>query len=300
MRTRLTFLIACSTTVSVSVAQIEQEQRAPLPVVCDVFLLPGGHVESDQVVGLAEWRSLVPRSELLKFHLGDHAQDGSFENTLGATGSFAGAVSFRLGSPMRVDRSGAYLRVGFTYQRHGGSDLRLRKETRTPFDTLTSSQTGAGIVIDSVTISRYDLRHDYRSLALDASVVFMKQYPGRWTLYGGGGVQLGLAFDGRAQVRHTIDRRTDPSLSANGTASLSDERASAKIEQFRTKDDLCLAVYTPLGVSFRLGSKRPFWRALNLCYELRPTLAFGGVPELRPGARAIIGQYFGLRVDLVN
>ncbi len=282
------------------VGQYEPDTLRPLPLVCDVFVLPGGQAESMYAIGLDQWRTLVPKSELLAIDLSDHMYDNRRDRDFARSELFAASISLRMGGAGRVARSGTYLRAGFAFQHHAGNDLQLRKETRIPFDTLTSAQTGTSTYIDSLTISTYDLAHDYSQLAVDASVIFMKEYPKRWTLYGGGGVQVGFAFDGSARISHRSERTTDPRITSPTTSSGSERELDTEEEEFRTKDDLCFALYVPLGVTYRLGKKRAFWRALNLCYEMRPSFALGGVPELDLGARVVVGQYLGLRVDLAK
>lgn len=300
MRARELTLALAAAFGCTAAAQYEPDTLKPLPPVCDVFVMPGGQAESMFAVGIEQWRKLAPGSELLKADLSDHDSNGRIGDGRGPAQAMglSMSVALRLGGENRVKRSGAYLRAGFTYQHHEGTDLLLRKQTRTPYDSLTSSQTGQVTYVDSLTISRYDLSHTYSDVALDASLVFMKEYPKRWSLYGGAGLQLGMSFSGRVQVTHTMEHRTDPSL-VSGTGP-QDRDMEATHEEFTTEGDLCLGLYVPLGVSYRLGKKSAFWRALNLSYELRPSLNFGGVPEVAAGARAGLGQFFGLRVDLVK
>ena len=300
MKTRGPILAFTGALCLSAVAQYEPDTLKPLPLVCDVFVLPGGQAESMYAIGLEQWRTLVPKSELLVTDLSDHKYDNHRDRDFARSALFAASISLRMGGAGRVTRSGAYLRAGFAFQHHAGNDLQLRKETRVPFDTLTSSQTGTSTFIDSLKISTYDLTHEYSQLALDGSVIFMKEYPKRWALYGGGGVQLGFAFDGRARVSHRSERTTDPRITSPTTSGGPERDLDSEEEEFRTKDDLCFALYVPLGVTYRLAKKRAFWRALNLCYEMRPSFSLGGVPELDPGARVVVGQYFGLRVDLVK
>ena len=300
MRTRELTLAFAAALGCAAVAQYEPDTLRPLPPVCDVFVLPGGQLESMYAVGIEQWRKLAPASELLQTDLSDHYFNGGNRNGRGPARAMglSMSVALRLGGAGRTRRSGAYVRAGFTYQQHDGTDLLLRKETRTPYDSLTSAQTGQVTYVDSLTISRYDLTHTYSDVALDASLIFLKEYPKRWSLYGGAGLQLGMSFSGRVQVTRTVEHRTDPSL-VSGIGP-QDRDMEATHEEFTTEGDLCLALYVPLGVSYRLGKKSVFWRAMNLTYELRPSLNFGGVPELGAGARAGMGQFFGLRVDLVK
>ena len=280
-------------------AQYEPDTLKPLPFVTDVFILPGGQLEDMYAVGLDQWRKLAPNSQLLAQDLGGYRSDLRGSRDGAQAMGLAMSIGLRLGGPSRTGRSGSYLRAGFSYQSHEGNHLDLRMDTRTPYDTLTSTQTGQVIHVDSLTIRRYHMSHRYGQVALDASLIFLKEYPRRWSLYGGGGVQLGLSMAGRVQVDHTVERLIDPALSS-GQGAYPGRDLEREAEEFTTKSDVCLALYVPLGVSYRLGRKSPFWRAMNLSYELRPTLAFGGVPELDAGARAGIASYFGLRVDLVK
>lgn len=280
-------------------AQYAPDSLRTLPLVADVYLLPGAHTESAYLVALDQWRKLAPASELLARDLGDH-RSYRFGSGDGAQAvGLALAVSIRLGGEARTARSGPYLRAGVTFRSHRGTDLELRKEERVPYDTLTSSQTGQIITVDSLTVDRYRLEHRYQQVGLDAAIVFLKEFPGRWTLHGGCGVQLGVSMAGRVRIDHTVERRVDPAV-VSGQPGPWDDRQERETEVFSTQGDLCLALYAPLGVGYRLGRRSPFWRAMNLTYELRPALEFGGVPELSTGARASVGSYFGLRVDLAR
>ncbi len=299
MNTRTMTLAFFGMSFLAATAQYEPDTLKPLPLVCDVFIMPGGQLESMYAIGLDQWRKLAPNSDLLSQDLSGYRSDFWSKGDRAQAMGLAMSIGIRLGGPARTKRSGAYLRAGFTYQSHDGNDLDLRMDTRTPYDTLTSTQTGQVTYVDSLTIRRYHMSHRYEQVALDASLIFLKEYPRRWSLYGGVGLQLGLSMAGRVQVDHTIERLIDPSL-VSGQATNPDRDLEREAEEFTTQSDLCLAVYVPLGVSYRLGRKSLFWRAMNLTYELRPTLAFGGVPELSAGARAGLGSYFGLRVDLVK
>jgi hypothetical protein len=299
MRTRELTLAFTGALCFSAVAQYEPDTLKPLPLASDVFIMPGGQLESMYAIGLEQWRKLAPHSELLSQDLSEYHGDFWGKGGGAQARGLAMSISLRLGGTSRTKRSGPYLRAGFTFQSHEGNHLDLRMDTRTPFDTLSSAQTGQVTYVDSLTIRRYHMSHSYQQVALDASLIFLKEYPRRWSLYGGAGIQLGLSMDGRVQLDHTVEQLTDPSL-VSGQSSNPNRDQERETEEFTTQSDLCLALYVPLGVSYRLGRKSLFWRAMNLTYELRPTLAFGGVPELAAGARAGLGSYFGLRVDLVK
>jgi hypothetical protein len=65
---------------------------------------------------------------------------------------------------------------------------------------------------------------------------------------------------------------------------------------FTNKKKFACAAYVPLGVDFRIGKKRAFWKRTHLFYELRPSVTT--IPELRTFANAGVQQGIGLRVTL--
>lgn len=298
MRTKAIALFVASLLCGASNAQYVPDSVA-IPLVSDVFVLGGFQVERDYAMGLLQWRSLLPTSELLKNDLSGYTRGRGLFRDLARAGLFSAHATLRLGGPAREKRSGAYLRAGVSYQAHSGSSTSLSRYDRVPYDTLTSSQTGNITLVDSVFSSRYDISHSYQQLMLDASLIFMKEFPLRWALYGGAGAAVGAAFGGVGRVEYHEDRYVSPSY-GSGSYSGGFGIDPYQEEEIRTKDDLVVVLYVPLGVSYRLGRRNAFWRALNLCYEMRPSLSLGGVPEVQPGPRTAWGHLFGLRVDLAR
>jgi len=52
-----------------------------------------------------------------------------------------------------------------------------------------------------------------------------------------------------------------------------------------------------LGIDFRIGKKREFWKRTHLFYELRPGINVTSIPELRPITNASVQHGIGLRVS---
>jgi hypothetical protein len=288
------FLAALFCIASWCSAQYEPDTTRANVRITDVLVRWGGLGAQAYANTLGDWHALVPASALAARDISDHRYVRSGP---GVVLSFSGQVLLPL-RPSARSSHGLFLAAGFSFFHHDHGSLTLEKVTRTPTDTLTSSQTGQVTYVDSVTTSRYEFNHQYDQLALDGALLYMKEYPRHWSLYAGAGVQLGVSLQGRAKLGRSVERALDPQLNGgpdrnrNGRAPFDEE------EEFRTKGGIFVAGYVPLGVCYRLGLKRPFWRAVNLCYELRPTLWTGGVPELGLGAQVGIASYFGLRIDL--
>jgi hypothetical protein len=54
--------------------------------------------------------------------------------------------------------------------------------------------------------------------------------------------------------------------------------------------------YLPLGVDFRIGNKRDFWKRIHLFYEARPSINMTAIPELRTITNASIFHGLGVKV----
>ncbi len=291
-------LLPCALLLAASVeAQYVPDTTILRHCVTDVFLYSGGLPDPSYAASLGDWRLLAPNSTLLGRDLSDHEEVTGGQQVIGA---FAASVCVDLRKAGPVTRSGAYLRFGFNFMQHAGEGMNLRKETYTPYDTLTSAQTEQVTFIDSVVTSSYSIEHTYSQLALDAAVIYLKEYPRHWSLFGGGGVQLGSSFAGKVSVRHAVYREVEPRFIGGQDRPGEGRVSSSEMEDLRTRSDVFVAAYVPLGVCYRLGLKRPFWRAMNLCYEMRPMLWLGGAPELKAGPQVGVVHYLGWRVDLVK
>jgi hypothetical protein len=278
-------------------AQYVPDTAASRQCITDVFLYSGGLPDPAFAASIADWRLLAPNSTLMARDLSDHDELSGDQQMIGG---FAASVVLDLRKAGSVPRTGAQLRLGFNFMQHAGQGMELRKKTYTPYDTLTSAQTGEVTYIDSVVTSRYSFDHSYGQLGLDAAVIYLKEYPRHWSLFGGGGLQVGTSFAGKVSVRHSVNRELTPRFIGEQGRPNEEGASSSVSEQLRTRGDVFVAAYIPLGVSYRLGLKRSFWRAMNLCYEMRPMLWLGGAPELDAGPQVGVAHYLGWRVDLVN
>jgi len=287
-------LLTTSMTWVAAPAQSVPDSTA-IPMVADVFVLGGSGMQQAQAMGLAQWQSMLHSSKLLKNDLSDHAQE-QVSRQRSSIEVFSAQVSFRLRGPAHMNRSGTYLRAGFAHEAHSGARLSLARQVSMPYDTLTSAQTGSITLVDSVYSSRYDISHSHRQLMVDVSVIFLKEFAGRWALYGGAGATVGAAYGSIGRIEHKEDRFISPAAVAGGQWKGTGERT----EEISTKDELVFGFYVPLGVSYRLGTHRAFWRAMNLCYELRPSVAQGGAPYAYTGLHTAVKHMFGLRVDLAR
>jgi len=262
-----------------------------------VLILPSVYMSSSAEWSIADMHALSPGSTLLGRDLSAYSlvHGRSFSAAPSVNGSIALGIKHH-----STSASGPLLRVGFGFTSGINSNASLRNETRTPYDTLTSAQTGHATYIDSVVTSTYDVRHTYQRVALDASLIYCKQIGQRWTLYGGIGAWAGMAFNGETTVEHSVARGQQPVVGTIDTQNPSEGRNRDAMERevIHTANSFVSGVYVPIGISWRIARDNAFLRLFHLTYEMRPTLGFGGVPELNTMMQGGVSQSFGVRMDL--
>ncbi|MBK8612608.1 MAG: hypothetical protein IPN85_03810 [Flavobacteriales bacterium] len=212
-----------------------------------------------------------------------------------ATGLLDAGISFH---PFRKSAGlGPELRVGFLYGGRSTLTGYLRRSTRTPYDTLTSSQTGETFYVDSVHSSTYLVEYSAERFGLSTSLVWRTK--GRWSIYGGVGLAGGLLMNARTEVYHsTYDGVDDPNN--NRPSDVHDGRYSGNggTETFRNGTGWWLSLNTPLGLDFQVARRSAFWSRVHLYDELRPQLLFQGTPELGTGTNFGVQSVFGVRLKL--
>lgn len=203
--------------------------------------------------------------------------------------AFTAAVS--LHPFQRADHRGPELRVGFLSANDLVARARYERTTTITYDTLVSTITSERYPVDSVLDSAYDIEHRYRMVGLQTSLLWRTK--GRFSLYGGVGVGVGLMYDAITQVRYSL------SASVSGPADLQDgEDAIAEEEAFQNGLGSWFQWHIPLGLDYRMHRTHELWSRVHLFYELAPQMIFAQRPDLRSTVGTGLSALLGVRVTL--
>ncbi len=213
-------------------------------------------------------------------------------NGLGQPGLFFGGISL---FPFKRQHSGPELRLGLVATGPLGMGASYDRVDRVPFDTLTSSHTGATYLIDSVHWSKYRIGVQYRILALQAALIW--RMPTRFSLYGGLGMGAGLVHNVRTEVQHTAGHSFPPGYRPPGGQPAGGHEPETT-EWYANNTGLWLQGHIPLGMDFLLHRTHPFWQRVHLFAEIDPQLRYAQVSGTGPAWDVGSLQYFGLRVKL--
>ncbi len=294
-------LLSVLTSVSFSwvVAQTEPVNTVKRIRISDFYVQPNLFSERTVSGNLADFRKLAPQSEYLNLNFAGYNSSGGavYVNTNAMLSVMLG-IKFSDKEKSKY-KSNPLLRLGISYFSGRTLSNNLYKETRKTYDTLTSSQTGQTIYMDSVSLRNYGMNYVGQQLRLDASLIFRTNPEARWSLFAGVGLTTGFSFSAFTEVYYSNYRRSE-SRSANGTILSTDRNFSSfesiKNERLNNKTNFGASVFLPMGVDFRLGKKREFWKRMHLYYEFRPGINVTSIPELRTFTTASLQHGLGLRV----
>jgi hypothetical protein len=292
---RVVLVVMCYSSL---LAQEEPPKKINRISITDFYFQPGLFSQANTISELSEFKTLAPQSTLLKGNLSDYNQSGGFNYSVNSI--LTVMLGFKFSDKQKTRyKPNPLLRLGISY--FSGTSLTggLYKETRKPYDTLISAQTGQITYIDSVIKRTIGMYYISQQLRLDGSFIYRTNPEARWSLFAGIGITAGLSINANTTIyynKYDILQTRSSNDNLNSTNAYSNSN-NGKTESFRNKTNLGFSAYIPAGVDFRIGKKREFWKRTHLYYELRPGINTTFIPELRTTTGGSFQQGIGLRVS---
>jgi len=158
-------------------------------------------------------------------------------------------------------------------------------------DTLISSQNGSMTFVDS-TISRNVFgNYNNQQIRIDAAYVWEMNAGERWAFSAGAGMSFGLSYQSQTSLNFA-----EYTNSYEGYGSyVSNQTTTLESETYKNPMAWGANIYVPLGINFRLGTKRAFWKPWMIYSELRPQLSFNSIPNSGVKFSPGIGSASGIR-----
>jgi hypothetical protein len=234
---------------------------------------------------LSDFQTLAPNSSILQQDLSAYTSyPQMFFNLPGQSQSLS--IGLGLGK-----MPNATLRVGLTHINQNNALSTGGAYTESfRIDTLTSSQTGDQIFVDSFSTHSYNANYSQEQLRLDASLIFRYKADKRWSFYGGIGANFGFSYNASTTVHHNV------SPYGYGYGLINDiflgSSTDHEKEVFENKGGFGLGIYAPLGIDFQVGKKREFWKPMHLYMELRPGFNVNQIAGL--GTSFSVGNFSNL------
>jgi len=267
---------------------------------CEVNLLFGWYAQAQQYGTIDEFKQLAPGSTILKADFTGYNQAGTSWSNI--NGQFSANVGFRFSNKSKTAyRPNPILRLGFSYMNVTDLSNNLTNTREFRSDTLVSITNGSMYYMDSVITRNYNMRHNSDQIRLDVALVYRTNPKARWQFYGGMGLTAGISLNSNTSIEYAINNTvqddSDQEEYYYPFFYYNTEDFTYQNEYYRNSLDFGMSVYTPLGLDFRMGKKREFWKRVHLFYEIRPGVAFSNIGDLRGFGNTCVQQGFGLKVN---
>jgi hypothetical protein len=278
-------------------AQVVEEPKPKVFHVQDVTVTAGFGLSRSTTLQMSDFLKLHPESQILKEDMSGYIDSyyGYFE-TVNTFGVLVGMkIRDKNGQSFRKNPT---LRLGVNYGSGVYFSANKYFESRAVVDTLVSQQSGQMYYTDSINVRAYGASYNSDQLRIDLSLLYGTNADARWSFYGGFGITSGISLFASTETAYseTTYERTLFGQGGQYAIHTNSNREELRRERINNKTNVSFTGYVPLGLDFRIGKKRPFWKQVHLIYELRPALTITNIPELGVYPEAQFLQQFGLKV----
>ena len=241
--------------------------------------------QNQDPLGLADFQLLAPNAEILQQDLSDFDQYNGFIFNRRGNNNISGlyvGLRFNNWSNNNFLRA-PVLRLGINQEILSFNGSSFYQDIRTPYDTLISSQTGNYMFVDSIATTSINMNYFSNKLAFDAAMIFQTTDEYRFSFHTGIGLNAGLTYNNRTEI--TKDESNSIIYFENGSAynyysSYYGGFGAYEKENIKNKSGFFFSAYVPIGLDFRFGKNREFWKHMNLFVETRPSFNFQSIPEI--------------------
>lgn len=248
---------------------------------------------------LSDWNKLAPKSKFLNQDFSGYDQGVGY----GITEDVIANVNLYISPHGKRDEtkgSGCF-RFGCSLTTSDLFSYFLSSSSITRIDTLTSSNSGLEIYMDSVQENRFNMSYSSSSLQGELAYLYRTKESARWGFFGGVGVSIGFSFNNVVSISKSVESFEIFNFSTGGY--YAGNYGSYNIynfqnESFRLKSGVVCAAYLPLGVTFRVGKKNAFLRKLQVSYEFRPGIEVRQIPELETIVNSYGYSQLGIMVKI--
>lgn len=279
--------------------QSTQEPEKKIKIT-DASVVGGFMSRNMSVAGsLTDFQRLNPQSAILMENMDGYTAPGygyhgspfvmNYGSSFPSGGMFGASLGF---SFKEKPKSVVQLRCGIAASGTSFNNF-ISKTDRVTYDTLTSSQTGQTVYQDSITYRSYGMQYNARQLKLDVSLLYRMYPSARWSLYGGVGMQGGTSLTAYSDITYS-----EYTVVEGKTSEYAYEANVSRTERIRNKNVQEVVAYLPVGVDFRLGKRKEFFKQIHLFTELRPFVSVINIPELGTFSGAGFQNVMGLRVTI--
>lgn len=253
----------------------------------------GARSSSSTSLTLEDCRALFPDSGLLK---------GDYSSYAYPTYYFNASSMVNLLWGIRLKQNDGYeqrLRVGVTFSGLTPTYASFYNENSFAYDTLTSARTGDVTYVDSVYSENLFLNISQKQVGLDVAYLIKSNQNGRWSFYGGAGLEVGAIINVEANISQSSYSYYSNDLGnyyQNDLLYGNNTNNTSEVE--RLDGGFYAMLYLPVGLDLRLSMKNAFWKKMHLYTEFRPSIQYSNTSLTNQDINLGMGfAVFGIRTD---
>jgi hypothetical protein len=283
----------------------QEEKKVKKLTIHDFTFQATGYFAKENGSTLSDFKQLAPTSVLLS-EIPNSSVQG--EKSQKSNHFYSLLIGLQLNNKSDSPYKGSpILRLGISSGYSTAMSNGYHLQTSGRYDTITFSQNGTTLFIDSTFLEYNFMNYSAHQIKLNASLNFTTKPEKRWSLFGGIGAAAGISVDAKTDIYRSIDRNigiasgqqiNSPYLYNTNMSNGYYTGIDRKNESFKNKTNTTLSAFLPIGVDFRLGTLRDFYKKIHLFYEFRPTVNYTFVPELRTFCTISLQHSLGIRYVL--
>jgi hypothetical protein len=240
------------------------------PAIKDIYFFPAFSFQQANSGTIQDFNTLMPGSEILRDNFNSaSSQDGPRKIVTTAFAISAGLDLINTGEETNIHRQ---LRLGLSFNNLVALNCNYYQERRERYDTVHQGM--QVIYLDSVKKETVSMNHVSQEVRLEASLLFRTLSSGRWSLYGGIGIDAGFSLRSFSVIQSSEElslEGPDQEIMGNPAQQKTSERQA-------NRTNYGLGTYIPLGLDVGLGNKRAL-RLIHLFLEIRPGINAAVIPE---------------------
>lgn len=268
-------LILCMTTCVSVEAQHEKKKKWSL---ASLYLQLGAVQQREFNLGLQDYRSLVPQSNLLKQDFSDKKLTTSQQILTHPllTASLVFDLPSKMGWQLRV--GGAWVGECTSYANFIHSDYNYFASPTRP---------------DTVRTTFFNALHERVQIRMDASLVKKHKIANskRWNFQSGLGLSVNLTYNAYTEVSQTIFYDIKKEVTDDVPYTTRESKFQNTVERFEHAPQLSYALFVPFGAEWQMKKGKSWY----LVYELRPTVQISKVGKFKTIAHLLAQHNIGFR-----
>lgn len=267
--------------------------------ITDYYIHTGGFTTQFLKGSLADFQLLAPNSVLLNKYGGTFPNSDSYAFLDRSNSMFSVLLGLKFSDKQKTRyKNNMQLRIGISYYSNTHLSYGMNSSVKIPFDTLTSSQTGETMYIDSVISRTLEMNYNSEQLRIDGSLIFRTNPEARWSLYSGIGLSAGMSFNAKTYIFYSKMSQIQGREPFHYSNYNNNYDETSESEVITNNTNFGFSAYIPLGIDFRIGKKREFWKRIHLFYEIRPSINITYIPNLRTITNTAVQHGVGCKISM--